>query len=262
MNPTTPRHLLITGATGGIGLLLTQRLRTDYKITQHGRTPKNDEQQHTLAKADLTDYNQTLNLMTGIDTVIHLAGASSPESTWDEVLNANIIGTRNILEAARNSAVRRIVYASSNHALGMYDRYSQWPTGPHTLPRADSLYGVSKIFGETLGRFYHDEYGLDFIALRIGWSVPDPTTTDEDLLHAMWLSPDDTEQIFRCAIETTTTFGLYYAISNNNNRRWDITNTLLDLGYRPKDSWEDHDPHPQPPVEGGITTRLTWPIGS
>lgn len=259
---TDKRRVLITGATGQIGLLLSDRLRDDYEVIQHGRTPKNDEQEKVLRKADLADYGEVRALMDGVDTVVHLSGASKPESAWEDVLEANIIGMRNVLEAAREAGVRRFVFASSNHAMGMYDRLSEWPVYAHTLPRGDSLYGVSKIFGEALGRFYHDEYGIDFISLRIGWASGDPMTTDEDLLHAMWLSPDDTEQIVRRAIEAQVRFGLYYAVSDNQNRRWDMTNTMLELGYRPKDRWTDYSDAPEDVVEGGVPTRPDWPEGS
>jgi NAD+ dependent glucose-6-phosphate dehydrogenase len=258
----TKRRILITGATGGIGLLLADRLRDDYEIVQHGRTPKNDEQERVLQRADLEDYAEVLPLMEGVDTVLHLAGSASPESDWDDVLAANIVGYRNVLEAAREAGVRRVVYASSNHAMGMYDRLEQWPVYPHQLPRADSLYGVSKVFGETLGRYYHDEHGLDVIALRIGWMSDDPFDADEDLLHAMWLSEDDTERVFRCAIEAEVTFGRFYAISDNPNRRWDLTNTMLDLGYRPKDSWADVAPGGEDVVLEGEPVPQSWPKGS
>lgn len=258
----TQRRVLITGATGGIGRLLAGRLQDDYDIVQHGRTPKNAEQERVLQRADLRNPPELRPLMEGVDTVLHLAGSASPDSQWEDVLEANIVGLRNVLEAAREAGVRRVVYASSNHAMGMYDRNQEWPVYPHQLPRADSLYGVSKVFGETLGRFYHDEYGLDFIALRIGWVSDDPTATDEDVLRAMWLSQDDTEQVFRRAIEAATPFGLYYAISDNPNRRWDLTNTMLDLGYRPKDSWTDRTGDHEQVVEGGAEVRDDWPRGS
>lgn len=257
-----PRRVLITGATGEIGLLLAERLRDDYDLVQHGRTPRTDEQEEVLQEADLSDLNQVTGLMDGVDTVVHLAGASKPDSTWEDVLSANIIGLRNVLEAAREQGVRRIVFASSNHAMGMYDRHELWPVYPHHLPRGDSLYGVSKAFGETLGRFYHDEHGLDFLALRIGWMSGDPTLADEDVLRAMWLSEDDTEQVFRRAIEADVTFGLYYAISDNPNRRWDLTNTMLDLGYRPKDSWTQFSGEQEKVVEGGAPVRDDWPEDS
>jgi NAD+ dependent glucose-6-phosphate dehydrogenase len=256
------RRVLITGATGEVGHLLAERLRDDYDVVQHGRTPRTPEQEKVLREADLTDYEQVKELMDGVDTVLHLAGAASPDSEWEDVLSANIVGLRNVLEAAREHGVRRVVFASSNHAMGMYDRHEEWPVYPSHLPRGDSLYGVSKAFGEILGRFYHDEHGLDFLALRIGWVSGDASLVDEDVLRAMWLSEDDTEQVFRRAIEAEVRFGLYYAISDNPNRRWDLTNTMLDLGYRPKDSWTDKPGEEEEVVEGGAEVRDNWPQDS
>ncbi len=260
MNST--RRILITGATGGVGATLVAGLQDEYEIIQHGRTARTPEQEKVLRKADLTDYDQILPLMDGVDTVVHLAGAASPESDWDAVLSANIIGLRNVLEAAREAGVRRFVYASSNHAMGMYDRHEQWPVYPHQIPSGDSLYGVSKIFGEALGRYYHEQYGIDFIALRIGWMSGDPLEADAELLHAMWLSKGDTVRVVRAAIEAEVTFGLYYAISDNPNRRWDLTNTMLELGYRPEDAWTDEPGATEHVVEGGEDVPDTWPEGS
>ena len=254
----TRRKVLITGATGGIGKLLADRLADDYELVLQGRHPDEDEADR-ITIADLTDYEATEELMEGVDTVVHMAGSASPESSWDDVLSANIVGMRNALEAARVRGVRRFVFASSNHAMGMYDREEQWPVYPHHLPRPDSLYGVSKVFGEALGSYYHDEYGIDFIALRIGWSTSDPGTADLDLLRAMWLSEDDTVQVVRRAIEADVTFGRYYAISDNPNRRWDMTNTMLELGYRPQDDWTRHVAVPEKPDE---PTPDDWPKGS
>lgn len=259
---SSQRRVLITGATGGVGLALVDGLRDDYELIQHGRTPKTEEQEKVLREADLTVYDEILPLMEGVDTVVHLAGSASPESDWDDVLQANIIGLRNVLEAAREAGVRRVVFASSNHAMGMYDREEEWPVYPHQIPRGDSLYGVSKIFGEALGRYYHDEFGLDFIALRIGWMSEDPMGANADLLHAMWLSPEDAVRVVRCAIEAEVTFGLYYAISDNPNRRWDLTNTMLELGYRPQDSWTKTSGETEHVVEGGEDAPDSWPEDS
>ncbi|OYO18432.1 NAD-dependent epimerase [Enemella dayhoffiae] len=259
MSTTPHRRILITGATGGVGLTLVEGLRDDYELVQHGRTPRTPEQERVLRRADLDDVEQMLELMDGVDTVVHLAGAASPESEWPDVLDANIVGLRTVLEAARRGGVRRFVFASSNHAMGMYDRDEQWPVYASQPPRGDSLYGVSKIFGEALGRFYHDEYGLDFIALRIGWLVEDPSESEVDLLHAMWLSPGDAVRAVRRAIEAEVRFGLYYVISDNPNRRWDLTNTMLELGYRPQDSWPAAVGAAEKVVEGGAQAPDDWP---
>ena len=100
---------------------------------------------------------------------------------------------------------------------------------------------------------------MDFIALRIGWVAASTDGSDLDLLRAMWLSEDDTEQVVRCAIEAEVKFGLYYAVSDNPNRRWDLTNTMLELGYRPKDRFTDHSPVPERPQE---PTPDNWPKDS
>ena len=257
----TKRRVLITGSTGGVGTILTQRLHDDYDLVGHAREP-DPGADPVVRGADLVDYDAVLAAMDGIDTVVHLAGAASPEASWGQVLDANIVGTRNVLEAAREAGVARVVFASSNHAMGMYDRLEQWPVYPGTLPRADSLYGVSKVFGETLGRYYFDEHGLSFIALRIGWVCGDPTLVDTDLLHAMWLSEDDAAQVVRCAIEADIDFGIYYAVSDNLNRRWSMTNTMLELGYRPRDSWSNEAPADESVVEGGRAVDDSWPKGS
>lgn len=262
MGTQKKRKVLVTGATGNIGRLLTERLVDDYEVVMQGRTPRTPRQEEELRKVDLGDADQVLELMQGIDTVVHLAGSASPDSTWEEVLEGNIIGLHTVLEAARRAGVRRFVFASSNHAMGGYDRDGQWPVYPHQVPRGDSFYGVSKAFGETLCRFYHDEYGMEAVCLRIGWMSDDPTGANADLLHAMWLSEDDAEQVVRRAIEAETTWGVYYAISDNPNRRWSLTNAMLELGYRPKDSWSEQAPAEEEPVEGGEAAPDSWPQDS
>ena len=122
----TKRRVLITGSTGGVGTILTQRLHDDYDLVGHAREP-DPGADPVVRGADLVDYDAVLAAMDGIDTVVHLAGAASPEASWGQVLDANIVGTRNVLEAARAAGVARVVFASSNHAMGMFDRLEQWP---------------------------------------------------------------------------------------------------------------------------------------
>ncbi|WP_246956491.1 NAD(P)-dependent oxidoreductase [Brachybacterium sp. Marseille-Q7125] len=258
----TPRRVLITGATGGIGAHLAHTLRDEYDLLLHGRDPKKAPEGAQLRFADLEDYDEVLALMDGVDTVVNMAGAAAPDSSWEAVLAANLVGVRNVLEAAREAGVRRVVLASSNHTMGMYDRHEQWPVYPTQVPRPDSLYGVSKIFGEALGRFYHDEHGLDVINLRIGWFSENPLEADEDILRAMWLSPGDCTRVVRCAIEAAVTHGEFYAISDNPNRRWSMTNTTLELGYRPQDSWTELEGAREDVVEGGAAVRDSWPADS
>jgi NAD+ dependent glucose-6-phosphate dehydrogenase len=251
------KRVLITGASGTIGTMLAERFAGRYDLVlldiEEGQTG-NDLPIHKADVRSLDDLNR--------HTVVHLAGNASTGASWESVYELNILGTRNVLEAARLAGVPRVVFASSNHAMGMYDRDGEWPLYNHQLPRPDSLYGVSKVFGETIGRFYHDEHGLEFIALRIGWSTEDVGAVDEDILRAMWLSPDDTAHVIERAIEATVTFGIYYAVSDNPNRRWDLTNAMLELGYRPRDSWESALGESEDVVEGGEPADPEWPKGA
>lgn len=253
------RRVLVTGASGNVGAMLTARLADRYELVLVDVDEGTTAEGLPVRTADITKLDELQPFMDAVDAVVHLAGDPSPQATWESVYTLNILGTRNVLEAARQAGVRRVVFASSNHAMGMYDREGQWPVYNHQLPRPDSLYGVSKVFGETIGRYYHDEYGLEFIALRIGWSTEEIGEQDAELLHAMWLSPDDTAQVVACAIDAEVPFGIYYAVSDNHNRRWDLTNTMLELGYRPKDRWDDALDEEEVVVEGGKPADPNWP---
>ncbi len=262
MSSNSSRRVLITGASGLVGSMLTARLSGTYDFVLTDVEGATTDEGLPVHAADVRNLDEMRALMDGVDSVVHLAGDASPQAEWSSVYEINIQGTYNVLEAARQAGVRRVVFASSNHAMGMYDRHGEWPVYNSQLPRPDSLYGVSKVFGETIGRFYHDEHGLEFIALRIGWSTDRITDEADDLLRAMWLSPDDTAQAVERAIEADVPFGIYYAVSDNPNRRWDLTDTMLELGYRPKDNWEDVLPGDEQVVEGGKPADPGWPENS
>ncbi len=262
MGGDTKKRVLVTGASGNVGAMLSARLAETFDLVMTDVDEGESAEGFPIRAADIRKVDSIRGLLDGVDAIVHLAGDPSPSATWESVYELNIGGTRNVLEAARLEGVPRVVFASSNHAMGMYDRDGEWPVYNHMLPRPDSLYGVSKVFGETIGRFYHDEYGLEFIALRIGWSTEKIDELDKELLHAMWLSPDDTAQVVQRAVEADVRFGIYYAVSDNPNRRWDLTNTMLELGYRPKDSWDATLHEDEQVVEGGQPADPQWPNGS
>ena len=133
--------------------------------------------------------------MRGVDCVVHL-GAVPGEDTWDKILPANVVGTWNVFEAARRQGVRRVVYASSHHAVGFYRR--ERDIDQTVVPRPDGIYGVSKVFGEAVGRLFADKHGLSVACLRIGAFRDKPE--DRRLLH-VWLSPRDAVQLVGCCID-------------------------------------------------------------
>jgi nucleoside-diphosphate-sugar epimerase len=233
---TTERRVLITGAGGRIGSHLAETFKDRYDLRLHYRVtmPETPPVADWL-KADIAEYDQIAPAMAGIDAVVHLAAEPSPMAPWEVIHRENVIGTYNVFEAARAAGVRRVVFASTNHVMGMYDRDQQWPIHGSQAVRPDSLYGVSKAFGETLGRYYYDQYGLSVICLRIGWFLARP---HDEFARWTWLSPRDCAQVVRRAIEVDLGFGIFYAISANGHRRWDITDTMVKLGYEPEDDAE------------------------
>ncbi|MEZ4498360.1 MAG: NAD(P)-dependent oxidoreductase, partial [Thermomicrobiales bacterium] len=182
--------------------------------------------------ADIADFDAVRPALTGMDAVIHLAAQGSPYAEWDEVREKNISGTYNVFESARQAGATKIVFASTNHVMGMYDRDGQWPIYANQPVRPDSLYGVSKAFGENLGRYYYDQYGISVICLRIGWFLTEPR---DDFGEWSILTPRDCAQIVEKALEADLGYGIFYAISGNAGRNWDITDAIVKLGYRPED---------------------------
>jgi uronate dehydrogenase len=230
------KQILITGAAGQIGAALRQGLRGSYPlirladIAPLGASEAGEE----VISADIRDPAAIEGAMAGIDCVVHLAGAST-EAAWDKVLPLNIEGCYNVFEAARRQGVRRVIFASSNHAVGFHRRERFIDNG--VVPRPDSRYGVSKVFGEAVGRLYADKYGLSVACLRIGtFRNPDWPAEARQLLT--WISHRDMVQLVRrCIDHPDYHFVTVYGVSNNLRSRWDNTNAKF-LGYRPQDDSE------------------------
>jgi nucleoside-diphosphate-sugar epimerase len=238
-------QLLITGINGLIGTVLRNALQQTHTVYGLDRQGEFSEQ---VLSADISDYGQTAQILKQfrpLDAIIHLAGDPRVDASWESVLNANIIGTRNIFEAAREFQVPKVVYASSNHVTGAYHgfepnlyKYTQ-PGPPMISPedpiRPDSDYGLSKAFGEAVARYYFDRWGIQAICLRIGAVLKDDDPTKESQNRRIWLSYRDLVQLVEKSLASDVTFGIYYGISNNKDAFWDISNARADLGYEPVD---------------------------
>ncbi len=236
------KNLLITGAAGGVGRVLREGLKDRYRLRLHDRAPLSATAGEEIFVGDVTQLDHMVEVVDGIEAIVHLGGNPNLDAPWDAVLEANIRGTYTVFEAARRSGVKRIVFASTNHVTGFYEREGVYTRSD--LPcRPDSLYGVSKAFGEHLGRHYVDRFGLSVICLRIGTFQPEASVRNrgDDRILSTWLSHRDAVQLIRRSIEAeSVTFGIYYGISNNRRAYWDIQNAREDLGYDPEDNAEDY----------------------
>jgi uronate dehydrogenase len=228
------QRVLITGAAGGIGRRLREDMRGLYPTLRLSDlaelTPARDGEE--VVRADLGDFSACERICEGVDGIVHLGG-QSVEADWDTILQANIAGCYNLFEAARRQGVQRVVFASTNHVIGFYRR----PTRiDHTVPpRPDSRYGVSKAFGEALGRLYADKHGLRVLAIRIGHFAERPM--DRRRL-SIWISPRDFLQLVRIGLEHPDLhFEIVYGASENDRTWWDNANAYR-LGYRPEDESE------------------------
>ena len=229
------KKLVLTGAAGRLGSYLREPLSkladelvtTDQAEDPGGKLLPNE----TYISADVGDLDAMCEIIDGAEMVVHF-GAISDEAPFDQILHSNIKGAYNVWEAAHRAGARRVVYASSNHAVGMYSKTDQ--IGVDVPHRPDTYYGLSKCFAEDLGRMYWDKNGVEAVCLRILSCAQ--VTSARSL--GTWLSYDDLIQLVTRSIDTPITgFTIIYGVSNND--RSPVQNDgARHLGYRPKDNAE------------------------
>ena len=227
--------LLVTGAAGGVGSRLRQMLPSIYKDIRWSDRRKPDDLAAgaEFVTADLANMAEVEKIVAGVDGIVHLGGFSV-EGPWETILQANIIGCYNLFEAAYRANVKRVIFATSNHAVGMYPREQK--IGVNVTVRPDSRYGVSKCFGEAPGALYADKHGLSVTCLRIGNLADKPT---DQRRMSIFLHPDDLVQLIRIGLEhPEIKYEIFYGASDNAAAWWDNSNAHR-FGYRPKHKAED-----------------------
>ena len=236
------RPLLFTGAGGILGRWLRPRLVERYgsvrssDVVEFGPALSGEE----IVTAELADFDAVEKMCCGVGRIVHFGGISY-ETTFDKILPSNILGTYNLFEAARRHGAGPIVYASSNHAIGFYTRDDRLDTEVRTRP--DSLYGVSKAFGEDLASMYFDKYGIQSASLRIGTARPDP----QDIRQlSTWQSYEDLlRMIEACFASSNLGRTILYGVSNNDRSWWNNA-TAAQVDYRPQDNAETFAPTVMP----------------
>jgi uronate dehydrogenase len=257
--------ILITGAAGGIGTMLRPRLarpgRTLRLLDIAELTAGPAEE---VVRASVTDMDAMTAACRGASAVIHLAGISG-EAPWAEILQANIHGSYVVFEAARRAGVPRVIFASSNHAVGFSPR-ERFPVPDYAFPAPDTYYGVAKVTGEALAALYHYRYGLDTISIRILSCFERPRSARS---LATWLSPGDAGRLFEaCLTVPDPGFRVVFGVSANTRGGWVSLREAEALGYAPQDDAESlageviaefGEPDPGDPVFSYLGGEFTLP---
>ncbi len=228
------KKIVLTGAAGRLGGYLRAPLAR--KCTELVSTDIQPEigalnESERFVQADLADYAAMAELIEGAEMVVHFGGHPD-EKPFDDILHANIIGCYNVWQAAHKTGVRRIIYASSIHAVGLYPKNQAITVD--TEHRPDSFYGLAKCFAEDMAKLYWDKKGLEAVCLRI---LSCATVTNSRALGS-WLSYDDLIHLVERAIDTPVTgFSVIYGVSNNDRSPVNNSGAAF-LGYKPKDNAE------------------------
>lgn len=234
MMPQKLSKIVLTGAAGRLGSYLREplcKLCDTLVSTDIQDQPGALYEGETYVQADLADFDAMNALIEGAEMVIHM-GAIVDEAPFEELLGPNFVGSYNVWEAAYRHGVRRVVYASSIHAVGMYPKNEFIDT--EVAHRPDTFYGLAKCFTEDLGRMYWEKRGIESVHMRI---LSCAQVNNARALGS-WLSYDDLIQLVTRCIETPVTgFSVIYGVSNNDRAPVDNSKASY-LGYRPQDNAE------------------------
>lgn len=245
-----PKLLLLTGASGNLGRWIAPALAAQgyaLRLSDISDFPDPLPEGATFTRADLGDGAAVADLVRGTSAVLHFGGIST-ERPWSQIIGPNIIGTVNIFEAARAER-QRVIFASSNHTIGFYPRDEKLSTADPYRP--DGYYGLSKAWGELLGRMMYDKHGLESVHLRIGSALPAPLDTRH---LSTWLSLPDLLRALIAAIEAPVTgHAVIWGASDNADSWWGHDDAAR-IGFAPQDHAEDHAP--VAPEKGSIGLRF------
>lgn len=225
------RRVLVTGAAGSVASMLLPGLEGWARLRLTDRVAPPDLPGAESVRGDVEDAGFVDSVMEGVDAVVHLAANADPRSDWDQVREPNLEAPVNVLAAAARYGVRKLVLASSVHAVGQY--WKEGRTGITTdLPVAPCCpYGAAKAFAEAAGRQHAYRHDASVICLRLGATARVPPARQ---VLAGWFGPEDLIQMIRLSIDTDVRFGIYFGVSAAELGVWDIGNARRDLGYEPR----------------------------
>jgi uronate dehydrogenase len=231
------RKVLITGAAGRIGSFITAQWVDRYDLVLTDVREPKETFGFPFTLANLSDFDAVRPLLNGIDTVVHLGADPNMEAPWESLLPNNLIATYNVFESAHQAGCRRVIFASSVNAVFGYPPDVQVKLDMPIRPI--NLYGATKVWGEGVASSYAARTNLSCISLRFGWVVDrdSPAIQPGHEYLDIAFTYEDLTNLVACAIDAPDDLklGVYHGVSNNRWKRLDITESIRQLGYAPKD---------------------------
>jgi NAD+ dependent glucose-6-phosphate dehydrogenase len=237
-NGVERKRILITGPGGRVGRHLLPLLRARFALRLFDLEPVERMEDDEFVQGDIRDLEGVKQACNGVSAVIHLAAVSDEDDFRTKLLPFNVDGTYSVFEAARLAGVPKVVFASTGQTI-LHNGKGTWIT-PAMPARPWTIYACTKLFGEALARYYADHHGMSMICIRLGWfQAADSPTLLSGFGHPReWCSPRDLAQLVVKSIESEVRFGIFFGVSNNTGRYWDLSNARQLIGYDPEDDAE------------------------
>ncbi|MCS7192514.1 MAG: NAD(P)-dependent oxidoreductase [Armatimonadetes bacterium] len=238
-------RILITGPCGRVGTKIVPLLREYFALRLFDIQPMQPEGDDEVIQGDIRDFDSVKKACEGVKAVLHLAAVSDEDDFYTRLLPMNLLGVYNVFEAARQAGVQKVIFASTCQTiLGYPEDWTDpkvWIT-PEMPVRPITVYACTKVFGEALARYYADKFGMSMICIRIGWflSYDNESLRKHQWVLSMWCSPRDLTQLVVKSINSDIRFAIFFGVSNNPKRFWDISNAQQLIGYEPQDNAADY----------------------
>lgn len=233
-------RILVTGPGGRVGTQIVPLLRQEFALRLFDLKPLLGESDDEIVRGDICDFEALRPACDGMSAILHLAAVPDEDDFHSRLLPANLAGVYNVFEAGRQAGVPKIIFASTGQTVLNYPRgelvTSDMPARPITV------YACTKLFGEALARYYADCHGMSMVCIRICWFQPysSPLLRTETGSQRQWCSPRDLTQLIVKCLRAPIRFGVFFGISNNTGRSWDISNAQQLVDYQPKDDIAEH----------------------
>jgi uronate dehydrogenase len=234
-------RILITGPGGRVGPQIVPLLREHFALRLFDAKPLKAEGDDEVVQGDIQDFEKLRDACKGVETLVHLAAISDEDDFHSRLLPVNLAGLYNAFEAAKQAGVKRVIFTSTGQTVLNYPK-GHWIT-PEMPARPSTVYACTKLFGEALARYYSDIHHLSMICIRLCYFQPYDSkllrTPGHDALRE-WCSPRDLTQLLVKCIRSSVKFAVFFGVSANTGRFWDISNAQELVGYEPEDNAADY----------------------